>query len=317
MIQVPRTMTHVGLDFLSALASQKTNGVFLEVGPLFGSSTNAIDKGRKNDEYVIHTIDTFEAAPWVKKRLGIDLSRSSFDKFTNQIKNLQVHEGFAPDIVRDTWKEEIGFYFDDATHGDPGWTDNFEFFSKFFNEETIICGDDFAGGWPDIVRNVYAHAEEWDVNLYVMGRVWAMARKGDERISEAVNMVYPKLKDTKIVTSHQNKQHTNQAACWSWGLHRVSPIEWFSIDSKNKTIFDGEIVTFNDGSVSQTAGFDSTKIKLTEINQIYISFPNKESIQYCLVNENGKTSNTKAFKSRQIFDIPLGSKIVAIRLSAK
>ena len=109
----PRTMTLAGLQFLQALAAERKSGCFLEIGPLFGSSTNAIDAGRSDESVPIHTIDTFEPAPWVRKRLGIDLSRAAFEKFTTGIENLNIHEGFAPDIVADSWSDKIGFYFDD------------------------------------------------------------------------------------------------------------------------------------------------------------------------------------------------------------
>ncbi len=313
MTAIPRTMTLAGLSFLSGLASQKKKGVYLEVGPLFGSSTNAINEGRKDDKEPIHTIDTFEPAPWVRKRLGIDLGRDAFDKFTKHITNLHVHQGYAPDIVEDTWKEDIGFYFDDATHGDPGWTNNFDFFSKFFNDETIICGDDFASGWPDIVRNVYKYANDWDVKLYVIGRVWAMARKDEARIEKAIDKAFPKLKGVNISTNHiDGTKKTNKAACWSWGLHQQNPLKDFSIKASKPNI--GKITTFRKGEVVQTSVFDGTKIDLKDIDQIYMSSTEKMKIQYCSLT-GSNTANSKAMKSGQMFEIENGSKIVGLRLS--
>lgn len=312
MSQAPRTMTLIGLKFLGALAAQKRDGVYLEVGPLFGSSTNFIHDNRVGDA-PIHTIDTFEAAPWVKKRLGIDLSREMFDKFTRDIDNLVVHQGFAPDVVKDTWKEDIGFYFDDATHGDPGWTDNFNFFSQFFNDETIICGDDFASGWPDIVRNVYAYAENWGVKLFVMGRVWAIVRKDEERLVKAVNAVCPKLEGVNITTRHGNDERTNMAACWTWGLHQNNPLNSFTIDTGSK--ISGQVVTFAGGAIKATTYMGKGAVDLQGVNQIYFSIDKKITVQLCLANAAGKTQNTKAYKSGQMIDIPAGSHITALRLS--
>jgi hypothetical protein len=305
-------MTLLGLKFLGALAAKKTDGVYLEIGPLFGSSTNVINKNRIGDA-PIHTIDTFEPAPWVRKRLGIDLSRELFNKFTSNINNLVVHEGYAPNVVKDTWKEEIGFYFDDATHGDPGWTDNYEFFSQFFNSQTIICGDDFASGWPDIVRNVYAYAEEWGVKLYVMGRVWAMAHKGEERIIAAVESICPALKGVYITTRHGDDERTNLAACWTWGLHQKNPLSSFRIHTKGQ--LSGQIVTFANETIKDTVGIDQGEVILKDVNQIYFSFNKKMAVQFCLMNSAGKTQNTKAYKSGQMIDIPDGMRIAALRLS--
>ena len=314
MTVIPRTMTKAGLNFLSSLANQKGKGVYLEVGPLFGSSTDAIDKGRADADVPIHTIDTFEAAPWVRKRLGIDLSRTAFDKFTKHIDNLVVHQGFAPGIVEDTWSDDIGFYFDDATHGDPGWTDNFDFFSKFFNDDTIICGDDFASGWPDIVRNVYKYAEEWDVKLYVIGRVWAMTRTKEKRIEDAIDGAFPGLKDTVISTHHiDGTKRTNKAACWSWGLHQTVPLKEFSIKSKNPE--NGAITTFYNGKLIEEVMFDGTMVSLDKADQIYLVSDKKFTIQYCMLSAGGNTANTKAQASKEIFNIEDGSKIVGLRLS--
>lgn len=312
MPQAPRTMTILGLKFLSALAGQNTNGVYLEVGPLFGSSTRAIDNGRIG-RTPIHTIDTFEPASWVHKRFGFDLSRELFNKFTSDIDNLVVHEGYAPDIVKDVWTDEIGFYFDDATHGDPGWTNNFNFFSKFFTDQTIICGDDFASGWPDIVRNVYEYSESLGVKLYVMGRVWAMAREDDDRIIEAIENVCPKLKNVSITTRHGNDERTNLAACWTWGLHQNNPLDSFRIN--NHSELGGEVVTFEGGTIKNTAQADGGFIDLKGVNQIYFGFKKKTSVQLCLVNTAGKTQNTKAYRSAQLIDIPAGMRIVALRFS--
>jgi SAM-dependent methyltransferase len=312
MPNAPRTMTRLGLAFLEALASRNEYGSFLEIGPLFGSSTQAIAAGRKIDE-PIHTIDTFEPAPWVRRRFGFDLSRELFDEFTGSINNLVVHQGLAPDIVKDSWQDRIGFYFDDATHGDPGWTNNFEFFSQFFGETTIICGDDFASGWPDIVNNVYDIAVSGKLTLYVIGRVWALTHKKEERIVEAINEVCPKLKGVYINSLHGGQERRNSAACWTWGLHRPVPMRSFQIEADRP--LGGEIVTFSNGKLKQVAKVGTDWVDLQGVEQLYFGFKNDITCQLCLADERGKTKNTKAYRSRQTFDIPPGRQIVAVRLS--
>ncbi len=312
MPQAPRTMTLTGLKFLGALSTQKKSGVYLEIGPLFGSSTNVIHENRGGDA-PIHTIDTFEPAPWVKKRLGIDLSRELFDKFTRNIDNLVVHEGYAPDVVKDTWKEKIGFYFDDATHGDPGWSANFNFFSQFFDKDAIICGDDFASGWPDIVRNVYSYVDQWEAKLYVMGRVWAMTRQDDMRIVDAVDIACPRLKDVSLTTVHGDGERRHPAACWSWGLHQDNPLIGFSIEGNGN--LEGQVVTFSKGAIQSTTKVGQGIVELAGVDQIYFNFDKKIKMQLCLINAAGKTQNTKAFRPGQMIDIPSGSAITSLRLS--
>ena len=312
VMSAPRTMTYLGLRYLTALAAQKTDGCFLEVGPLFGSSTRAIAAGRKGTD-AFHTIDTFKAAPWVKRRFGFDLSRELFNKFTAGIDNLTVHEGYAPTIVEDYWSDKIGFYFDDATHGDPGWTNNFEFFSNYFNDDAIICGDDFAAGWPDIVNNVTRLSEEWDAKLFVMGRVWAMTKSGENRIQAAINDVCPLLKDIHLTVHKGRKRHKSIAACWTNGLHLKEPINGFRIDSKKQ--LHGQIVTLKKGSVVDVVKHGTGQVKLKDIDQLYLGLMESIGIQFCVMDEAGKTQNTKAYRSTNIFNIPEGSQIVAVRLT--
>jgi hypothetical protein len=314
MTNVPQTMTDAGLAFLSGLAGKAGTGVILEVGPLFGSSTNAIDRGRKDSTTPIHTIDTFEAAPWVRERLGIDLSRQMFDKFTSHIPNLHVHEGFAPDVVLKTWSEKIGFYFDDATHGDPGWTNNYAFFSKFFSDDAIICGDDFAGGWPDIIRNVYKISEEFGVRLFVIGRVWALARQNDARIQDVVDSIFPTLKGMTTISRNGDALNEMTSACWSWGLHRQIPMTGLGVKSEGSG--QGQIVGYANGKVVGTIKFDGEILDLSGVDQIYVSNDRGLKVQYCTVNERGKTGNSKAIKSGTLFTVPRNERIVAVRFSS-
>src|SRR5690606_13020569 len=135
-------------------------------------------------------------------RVGQPLSRAAFDKYTASIPRLLVHHGLAPAVVRDTWSEPIDLYFDDASHGEQGWTDNLVFFRPFFSPAAIVCGDDFAGGWPDIPENVSRIAREWGVGLYVLGRVWAMTRADEARIVAAAGEVEPDLRGATIEVVH-------------------------------------------------------------------------------------------------------------------
>jgi hypothetical protein len=309
----PRTMTLAGLQFLQALAQERKSGCFLEVGPLFGSSTNAIDAGREDETVPIHTIDTFEAAPWVKKRLGIDLSREMFDKFTQGIENLNVHEGYAPDVVKETWSEQIGFYFDDATHGDPGWTDNYEFFSPFFTNDAIVCGDDFAGGWPDIVRNVYQITEDAGLKLFVIGRVWAFTGVDDSRIANAVHDAFPKLQGCELVVKHGDRTHRNIAASWSWGLHKAIALNEVTLHAPEG--FEITLQVERHDGTSQLVVLGKEPFNPEGVKSMRFDMERDYSVQFCVVNERGKTENTKDMRRGSTMELGETDRITAIRLS--
>lgn len=307
----PATMTVAGRQFLQALARQARTGCFLEIGPLFGSSTQAIDAGRRTDEQ-IHTIDTFEPAPWVKRRLGRDLSRAAFDEFTGDIPGLVVHEGFAPDVVRDSWKEKIGFFFDDATHGDPGWSDNFNFFSQYFTDDAIVCGDDFAGGWPDIPRNVTRIAGDWGVGVYVIGRVWAMTREDEDRIVSAAHECYPEWAGATLEVADGAGSDTKPAVCWSRGLHQKEPLRWFRYGGD--AVASVRFTTYSVGGSTSREWGPGDRVDLDETAAISITGHPKIGVQYCLA-EGRKTVNSATVKAGERFEIPPGTRVVAIRLT--
>lgn len=306
----PRTMTVHGLRFLQALAGQATSGCFLEIGPLFGSSTQAIAGSRRLDA-PLHTIDTFEPADWIVRRMGFNLSRAAFDSHTRHIPDLVVHEGFAPDVVRDTWTEPIGFYFDDATHGDPGWSNNFDFFSRYFTDDAIVCGDDFAGGWPDIVRNVGRIAKSWDVGLYVMGRVWAMTRQDEGRIVAAAQTAIPGLADAVLETTHGAHTDTKPAACWSNGLHGRMPLAAFRVsgDPVKQTRFT-TLSAHGAEPFEYTAG---EWVQLSGVSAITVSGGPSIGLQLCLSRPR-KTENTKIIRAGEVFRVPDDATVVAVRL---
>ena len=318
---VPQTMTNHGLQFLEALARQNRSGCFVEVGPLFGSSTIAIHKGRRTSD-PIYSIDTFAPAQWVVDRFGFDLSREAYDKYTSHIPNLKVVQGFAPDVVVDTWTDEIGFYFDDATHGNPGWMNNYNFFSKFFTDDVIICGDDFAAGWPAIVRNVNQICGENGARNYVIGRVFAFAFKNEQRIIDAVDEVFPKLQGIDIETFHDGRMKnpvTSPAAVWSDGLHLPTPLNMFRFTGR-KLPQEAKLKIERRGEHESKPRFDQcnlsqSDIKLRGAQSISLDFPDGLGIQFCLCEpDKFKCMNTKIIKAREELSLQDGKFIVSVRL---
>lgn len=309
----PRTMTLAGLQFLQALAAERQSGCFLEIGPLFGSSTNAIDAGRRDGSVPIHTIDTFENAPWIRKRLGLDLNRSAFDTFTAGIPNLHVHEGFAPGVVKGDWSERIGFYFDDATHGDPGWTDNYKFFSPFFTRDAIVCGDDFAGGWPDIVRNVHRITEDGQMTLFVIGRVWAFTAEDEHRIANAVHEIYPRLKGVEFEVRHGDVVHRNIAGSWTWGLHRPEPLTEAFMHAPDGFEF-GVSIERQDGTATAIS-VGREPLRLDGVRAMSFALPRGYAIQFCVQQGDGRTENTKDMRTGSELKLGPNDRITALRLS--
>lgn len=310
----PGAMTQTGLRFLHALAAQRRSGCFLEIGPLFGASTCAIASGRRDPNAPIHTIDTFEPAPWVRTRFGRDISRAAFDGFTHHIDALTVHQGFAPDTVRDTWTDPIGFYFDDATHGDPGWSDNYTFFARFFTDDAIVCGDDFAGGWPDIVRNVSRITERLGVRLYVVGRVWAFSRKDDERIANAVHDAFPRLKGSELEVRHGPQTHRNHAASWSWGLHQPHTLTQAALHSA-QDLQIGVTIHRTDGTQGAYTLGCGPAVDFGGVQRLDVSVPDGFALQFCVRDARGRTQNTRDLTRTCRFALPEGGALTALRLS--
>ena len=284
---IPRTMTKEGLNLLTSIVEEQSKenneGVILELGPLFGSSTDAISKGRSSENpSKIVSIDTFQPAPWVKKRLGFDLSREKFDHYTSHIKNLEVIEGFSPDIVKDTWEHKIDIYFDDATHGNPNWMENFSFFQPYFGKDTIICGDDFAYGWPDIVKNVRQLSEKYNKKFYVIGRLWAMglSDRSDIVIRNSIKKLYSKMFKYDIHTESQLSSGVSPAPCWSENLHvKDNQLERIKINrnDKGKEYQDQNslIISITNAQGDEKEYHENEWFDVRDIISISISFSNR------------------------------------------
>ncbi len=301
-------MTRTGRRFLRELASQAASGCFLEIGPLFGSSTQAIDAGRRLDA-PLHTIDTFEPAEWVERRLGRQLSREAFDNYTAYIDKLVVHEGFAPEVVRDSWSDPIGFYFDDATPVDPGWTDNFDFFSPFFTPDAIVCGDNFAGGWPDVTTNVTRIAADWNARVFVLGRVWAITPHDEDRIIAAAAEAEPVLAGATIESARGPEADTCPAMVWTKGLHQQVPLS--AIRFEGDAVKNVRFVAA--GAYGKAVVGAGEWLHLSGITELSFSGPRSIGFQLCL-STAGRMKNTKLFAQGEVCRIPPDAVAVSFRL---
>jgi len=239
---IPHTMTKEGLRYLAKMAKTvPENGVIVEVGPLFGSSTWVLAKN-SHPSVKVYSIDTWERAPWIeeieKKFPGcVPFSKDSFLHYTSDCDNVIPIQGWSPDVVVDSWEEDIDMFFDDASHGNPGFINNLNFFVPRVKAGGIVCGDDYAKGWPDIVREVDVMADQWSSSPEVIGRVWSLIKPGEGVNAKSVYDTLPS--DCRTVPnvrfeiqSKSGRTYNSSPDAWAGALHKVDPI------AKIKPVFD-------------------------------------------------------------------------------
>jgi hypothetical protein len=235
---IPRTMTREGLVYLGRLArSVPENGVIVEVGPLFGSSTWVLAKNAHPSVRVI-SIDTWEPAAWVDKIEAKfpgchPFSKDAFLHYVADCQNVEPIQGFSPDVMKD-WSDPIDLFFDDATHGDPGFSDSLNFYVPLVKTGGVICGDDYASGWPDIVRGVRKLAKDLGgAEPEVIGRVWAMVKPDCGRsvsITEHIGMSDDGVR-VKVKSSEKG-WITAGSGVWAGQLHCVDSLTGLEISAQ-------------------------------------------------------------------------------------
>lgn len=241
-LSIPRTMTKLGLQYLDRIAAaQRPGAVIVEVGPLYGSSTWTLARSAP-EGCTVYSIDTWERAPWiiknVEEKLGAPpFSKDAFMAFVADCPNVVPIQGYAPDVVSD-WDKPIDVYFDDAAHGNPGFINNLSFFGKFVKPGGILCGDDYAQGSPDIVREVDALGASWGVRPEVMGRVWALRKPLDGQTrSTTVSEVLAPLPGPQITVTARcvgADPHLAPPLCWAGQLQKPGPLQAFRLDWVNR-----------------------------------------------------------------------------------
>lgn len=330
---IPRTMTLGGLEFLGRLArTVPKGGTIVEVGPLFGSSTWVLAKNADPSVRVI-SIDTWQPQDWIKsiqeKFPGSKpFSKEAFLHYTNDCPNVQAVQGMSPNVMKG-WNEPIDLFFDDATHGDPGFTDSLAFYLPKLREGAIACGDDYAAGWPDIVAAVTRLARQWKTVPEVSGRVWALVKPSSTSktmsVYEKVGLFSPY--DLSVSIRMRNGETiTYPPLSWSGHLHRSTQIQAIKIDwatgqpGKLSGVYQ---LTDANGGLSpwilfgQWAETSASAINFRAHLVGNSSEKLKLSYQICNVIQGRKqivTRNTKAFKDGQWTD--LGKKANVIGMSA-
>ena len=315
---IPRTMTLQGLEFLGHLAKTvPENGVIVEVGPLFGSSTWVLAKNAHPSVKVV-SIDTWQPQPWIKqvedKFPGCKpFSKEAFEFYTKDCPNVVPYQGWSPQIMA-TWDEPIDLFFDDATHGGVGFKQSLDFYLPKLKAGGIAVGDDFASGWPDIVREVTHQGEEWRTRPEVIGRVWAMVKPA---AGKAAPSVYSKAGpygefDLAISVRMQDGEVVeNVCSAWAGKLHQPERIVGVKIDwaKKRKDGLTGVFQTRAAGNDSSNwtpfGGWNEAQAPITSFRGHLVgegSASASLSYQTCQVVKTKKgqvNRNSKAFRHGQ------------------
>lgn len=134
--------------------------------------------------------------------------------------------------------KNIDLFFDDATHGDPGFSDNMNYFIPRVRPGGIICGDDFASGWPDIIRNVIKISSGFGVEPEICGRVWAISKPRNNK--EKSNPVSVLLEDDgapKLTVKVFGETGSQVASpdCWAGIPHIENSLKQFSVSVQQAT----------------------------------------------------------------------------------
>lgn len=137
-------------------------------------------------------------------------------------------------------------FFDDATHGDPGFSENVNFFLPFVKEKSILCGDDYSSGWPDIVRVVDDLGEKWGVHPEVSGRVWAMRKPvdGQDSSTDIFSSVSDNSTRPQISVECQTlagKEYKLSDGLWSGALHKKDRLTSLQLSSNWNSEYDMDI----------------------------------------------------------------------------
>lgn len=235
--EIPRTMTLAGLNYLGHLArTVPKNGLIVEVGPLFGSSTWVLAKNADPSVRVI-SIDTWEPAPWIDaveaKFPGCkNFSKDAFLYYTRDCPNVTAVQGYSPGIMGD-WNETVDLFFDDATHGNPGFTESLNFFLPKLRPGGVASGDDYASGWPDIVNGVSALGREWGARPEIIGRLWAIVKPGGGAARQSVYQVAGPYSAHDLAVSVRTTEGETincTPGAWAGHLHQHKMIDAVKID---------------------------------------------------------------------------------------
>ena len=152
-------------------------------------------------------------------------------------QNVEAVQGRSPQVMQGR-DESIDMFFDDSSHREPRLPANLKHFVPLVKPGGIICGDDFASGWPSIVENVYKLADSMEVEPEVSGRIWSMLKRIE---GESPKRVYDLGEKSDIEVTVSTKSHNEiwkegVPNIWSGNLHKFETITGLKIEVIEKKL---------------------------------------------------------------------------------
>jgi predicted O-methyltransferase YrrM len=166
------TVDEVEYEALVGLAQKATelcpDGVIVEVGALFGLSTQAILEGSECNKVI--AIDNFAWNP-----IGLTPNRhesmlKSNLKYFSRNGRLEIFKGSSSDYLKDIYSgDKVSMVFIDADHSYEGVLNDINFAEAI--NALIICGDDYS--FPGVRRAV---DERFRDSVHRIGDMWFVER---------------------------------------------------------------------------------------------------------------------------------------------
>ena len=227
------------LGFLGALANQvRPGGRIVEVGSFFGRTTCVM--AQANPRAQVIAIDTFQEAAWTRRYTRSspaipNFSKSAFDKFTRGFPNISSISGASPESVSD-WTQPIDMYFEDAVHGNPSLKNNLDFWKAHLRPGGILCGHDYGHRFPDVKREVDAIAKTWNVEVRVVGSLWALQKPGAlcDSVKEAA-LVFSACPPLKLQGENKRRGRCSSGSGFWLGAHlEADRLNWISVEPEGE-----------------------------------------------------------------------------------
>ncbi|RYD66608.1 MAG: class I SAM-dependent methyltransferase [Verrucomicrobiaceae bacterium] len=175
-LSIPGQMTEVEVRALSELASKvPENGVIVEAGSLYGlSSWHWAQNAHPSVQ--VHCIDPWERVAWIISLVEAPQKAPKFGReaWANHVAdcpNVVPHQGYSPQVCAG-WTTPIHVYFDDAVHQNPVLAQNINFWKAHVVSGGHVCGHDYIGQWPDVIREADKLAAEWGTVVEKADSFW-------------------------------------------------------------------------------------------------------------------------------------------------
>lgn len=180
----PEIPGQIGWEALIAMARVAkrvpAHGTVVETGSLFGRSSFVWAMN------VDPTVQVFCVDPWVREQWIIDIvekvqnpvmpfSIEAFRYYTQDCTNITTMQGYSPDVAKG-WNRAIDLYFDDSDHGEPGLSRNWSFWIPWVKPGGIVCGDEYAPEYPDVLRKIGELEKAWGTTAEHVGLFWWMRK---------------------------------------------------------------------------------------------------------------------------------------------